>query len=606
VAVCHRDLPRLWHVKCDFSPACEASFLTVLLYPQGMAQKGRVVLLGVGPGGPGLISLAALDVLQTADVVLYDRLAGPAFRRFVRPTTELVDVGKRPGRTDVTQDQISQRLVAEALAGRTVVRVKGGDPLIFGRGFEEAVMCTAAGVPVQIVPGISSALAAPAVAGVPLTHRGLPPMLTILSGHEVATKERPALDWAHIADTPGPIVLLMSVRNFQLLTQRLLAAGRSPDTPVAAVEWATTPQQRCLRSRLGVAATEFAAAGLSSPAVLVIGENVAFQDEAPDLVPAPEVADPAGVSRGLLGWNVLVPRSRLGPSTLAMLLRAEGAHVLEVPVLAFCGPENTQGLTSFGEALDAGAVDLVACSSGNRADWLLQGLVSVGRDVRSLAGVRLLATQTDAVRALHRASLLPETVSSGTLPVAPLPAPRAPLGFSREAEKVGGQAKSRDGMTSSASGVLSFGEDTQDTENELYLLREEPRHTSRNRAVVPAVAGASESLLDELARVGWNVERLDVVCATRLSVPSDLQAKAMGADAVVFASSGTAAAYAASGLPVPPVVVCIGPRTKDAAEAASLQVNAVPHQHDLEGAVDALLSHAARRAVTREYFFEDP
>lgn len=238
--------------------------------------EGRVVLVGAGPGAPGLLTLAAVDAVRAADVILYDRLAGAAFRMFVRSATELVDVGKRPGASAATQEEICRRLVDEARAGRIVVRVKGGDPFVFGRGYEEVLACVEGGVAVQVVPGVSSALAAPELAGIPLTHRGFAPGFAVLSGHEDPRKARPAIDWAVLANLGVPIVVLMGVGTVGTHADVLLAAGMDPGTPVLAIERASTPRQRRIRATLADCEAVFAAEGLASPAVVVIGDNAAL------------------------------------------------------------------------------------------------------------------------------------------------------------------------------------------------------------------------------------------------------------------------------------------------------------------------------------------
>lgn len=293
---------------------------------------GRVVLVGAGPGAPGLLTLAALEALRHADVILYDRLAGPAFRRFVRPATELVDVGKRPGASAATQEEICRRLVAEARAGRTAVRVKGGDPFVFGRGYEEVLACVEAGVHVEVVPGVSAALAAPALAGVPLTHRGYPPGFTVLSGHEDPAKARPALDWATLAALGGPIVILMGVATIGVHARVLLDAGMAPTTPVVAVEAATTPAQRTVRATLADCGEVFAAEAVTSPAVIVVGANAGLADAWGGAAVGAALAEAGGWVREVSGWRIVVADDGEAGERIALALAAEGAHVDRAPL----------------------------------------------------------------------------------------------------------------------------------------------------------------------------------------------------------------------------------------------------------------------------------
>lgn len=326
---------------------------------------GRVVLVGAGPGAPGLLTLAALDALRMADVILYDRLAGPAFRRFVRPSTELVDVGKRPGASAATQEEICRRLVAEARTGRTAVRVKGGDPFVFGRGYEEVLACVEAGVDVEVVPGVSSALAAPELAGVPLTHRGFPPGFTVLSGHEDPTKSRPPIDWAQLARLGTPIVILMGVGTIGAHAAVLVDAGMAPDTPVVAVERATTEAQRSVHATLADCADAFAGAAVASPAVIVVGANAGLAGAWAGVDVGAGLSRTAGWLRDFSGWRVVVAAGGSGPDpeAVAAALAREGAVVV--------------GAGPFADVADraaGGAVDCLVLASASAADaWAARG-----------------------------------------------------------------------------------------------------------------------------------------------------------------------------------------------------------------------------------------
>jgi len=239
---------------------------------------GRVTLVGGGPGDPALMTVAAVDALREADVVLYDRLAPHDELARLAPHAELVDVGKRPGHHTLTQDRIEALLVEHARAGRHVVRLKGGDPYVFGRGGEEAATCRAAGVPVRVVPGITSAVAAPAAAGIPVTFREVSRMFTVVSGHAPLSAD----ELAHLAGlgrAGGTIVVLMGVLNLGQITQGLMAHGLPADTRVGIVERGCTPQQRTTLATLGTVLDVAAAAQVGSPAVIVVGAVVALADD---------------------------------------------------------------------------------------------------------------------------------------------------------------------------------------------------------------------------------------------------------------------------------------------------------------------------------------
>lgn len=238
------------------------------------APRGFVSLVGAGPGDPELLTMRAVRRLQSADVVVHDRLVSDRVLDLVPPDAERIDVGKEPGHKGATQSDINALLVDLARQGRRVVRLKGGDPFVFGRGGEEALALRAAEVPFEVVPGISSALAAPSAAGIPVTHRGLSRSVSVINGHDVDQH-----DWAALAGSGGTLVFLMAVEYLEEIVDRLLAHGRSSDEPAALVEWATTSRQRVVTARLHELVTRARAASVQPPAVLVVGPTVALASE---------------------------------------------------------------------------------------------------------------------------------------------------------------------------------------------------------------------------------------------------------------------------------------------------------------------------------------
>jgi len=237
---------------------------------------GKAYLVGAGPGHAELITVRGLRLIQRADVIVYDRLAAPDLLDEARADAELIYVGKEPGHHAVKQAQINEIVVNHVAAGKEVVRLKGGDPFIFGRGGEEALALRAAGLAFEIVPGISSAIAAPAYAGIPVTQRGVATSFTVVTGH--SCDESSGTDWAALAQMPT-LVVLMGVANIEQIAAKLLAAGRSADTPVAAIQWGTTAEQQVVRATLATVAFALRIANLGSPAVIVIGEVAALHDE---------------------------------------------------------------------------------------------------------------------------------------------------------------------------------------------------------------------------------------------------------------------------------------------------------------------------------------
>jgi len=243
---------------------------------------GRVVLVGGGPGDPGLMTLTGMKAIQEADVVIADRLAPLAVLQYVRPGTEIIDVAKIPRGEFTSQQEINRLLIVHAKAGKSVVRLKGGDNFVFGRGGEEWQACAAAGIEVQLVPGVSSALAAPALAGIPVTHRSLNQGFTVVSGHVPPGDPRSTLDWAALAKTGTALILLMGIANLAAIATALIEAGMDPATPAATIADAGHPTQQTVRGSISEIAQATAAAGIGAPAVTVIGSVAGFDPMNPE------------------------------------------------------------------------------------------------------------------------------------------------------------------------------------------------------------------------------------------------------------------------------------------------------------------------------------
>jgi uroporphyrin-III C-methyltransferase len=241
---------------------------------------GTVYIVGAGPGDPELITVKGLKALQQADVVIYDRLAPPELLDEAPAHAERINAGKAQHDHTLKQPEINALLVEKAQQGKTVVRLKGGDPFVFGRGAEEALCCHAAGVPFVVIPGVTSAVAVPAAAGIPVTHRDFASVFTVITGHENPDKPESALDFDAIvaAAKAGTLVMLMGATYLEKLVERLLHAGLAPDAPAACIEWGTTPRQRVVQTTLGDLVREVRAAGLGSPAITVIGDVVRVRD----------------------------------------------------------------------------------------------------------------------------------------------------------------------------------------------------------------------------------------------------------------------------------------------------------------------------------------
>ena len=249
----------------------------------GAAEPGRVYLLGGGPGDPGLLTLRAAALLSTCDLVAYDRLAPQEVLDLVPADAERICVGKTVDVQGWPQDDIGTLLVNEARSGKAVVRLKGGDPFVFGRGGEEALACREAGVPVEVVSGVSSAIAAPAGAGIPVTHRGIATGVAFVTGHEDPTKPDSQIDWEGLARFHGTLVFLMGVGNVGRIATMLVAGGKPAATPVALVRWGTTADQEVLEADLATVADEVRRRGFASPAAIVVGDVVALREHIGDL-----------------------------------------------------------------------------------------------------------------------------------------------------------------------------------------------------------------------------------------------------------------------------------------------------------------------------------
>ena len=347
-----------------------------------------VYLVGAGPGDPGLLTVRGAELLARADVVVYDRLAAAALLALVPGDAELISAGKAPGQVDLTQEQINEVLVDRGRVAGCVVRLKGGDPFVFGRGGEEAEALAAAGVLFEVVPGITSAIGAAAYAGIPVTHRGVSTHFTVVTGHEDPAKPHTDVDWEALARAGGTLVILMGAGRIADIARRLIDGGRSPDTPVAAVRNGTRPDQQTVRATLETVAE----AGVRAPSAIVVGDVAAL-----DLT--------WFEARPLFGRSIVVTRAREQASELRTKLEALGAEVIELPTIEiapvdFTLPELT------------GYEWIVFTSVNGVRAFFERGLDPAGHDARALAGLRVAAIGPGTARELQRrgvrADLVPE------------------------------------------------------------------------------------------------------------------------------------------------------------------------------------------------------
>ena len=362
-----------------------------------------VYLVGAGPGDPGLLTVRGAELLARAEVVVHDRLSAAELLDLAPASAERIDVGKAPKAHRMTQDQITALLVERGRAGQAVVRLKGGDPFVFARGSEEAAALAAAGVPYEVVPGITSALAVPAYAGIPVTQRFSSTSFTVVTGHEDPWASTET-DWDAVARVGGTIVILMGVGRWPQIAARLLAAGRPGDTPAAAVRWGSRPEQHTTRATLATLADH----ELAAPSVIVVGSVAAVDLD-------------WFTGRALFGRRIVVTRARAQASALVAALRSLGAEVVEAPAIEIVDPD------------DGGAALREAIARVGSYDWLVLTSPNGGErtfahvpDGRALAGVRVAAvgSGTAAALARHRivADLVPEAFVGEALAEA-FPAP---------------------------------------------------------------------------------------------------------------------------------------------------------------------------------------
>ena len=363
----------------------------------GEARPGKVWLVGAGPGDPGLITVKGKQCIAEADVIIYDSLANPTLLDGARPDCEVLYAGKRAGRHSMKQPEISALVAEKALEGKRVCRLKGGDPFVFGRGGEEALLLRKRGVPFEVVPGVTSAVAAPAYAGIPVTHRGHAASFRVITGHEDPTKPRSDLDWAEIAASCGTLVFLMGVRNLPEIARRLIDGGRPSTTPAALIANGTLPSQRTVVATLEDIAGRAEQEGLAPPALLVVGEVASLRDELAWFEDRP-----------LFGRSIVVTRARAQASEFAAALEERGAEVIQAPTIRVESLADTPEMREAVHSLHE--VQWVVFLSVNGVDTFIEALELEGLDVRALAGVGIAAVGSTTVKRLEASGLRADVV----------------------------------------------------------------------------------------------------------------------------------------------------------------------------------------------------
>jgi len=498
------------------------------------ARPGVVYLVGAGPGDPGLMTVRALELIAGADAILYDRLIPDGALDGARADAELIYAGKGPGAVAMEQEETERRLVEIASGGRSVVRLKGGDPFVFGRGGEEAEALRAAGVPFEVVPGVTAGIAAPAYAGIPVTHRDDASAVAFVTGHEDPEKEESAIDWPALASFPGTLVLYMGVSNLPRISERLIAAGRDPDEPAAAVERGTRPGQRTVVATAAGLPAAVSAAGLRAPAVLLFGPVAARRERIGWLERRP-----------LHGRKVVVTRARAQASALAAVLAGLGAEVVELPAIRIEARIDTPEVAAMVDGIHA--YSLVCLTSPNGAELLMAALAERGFDGRALANATIAAIGPGTARRLRELGLIADLVPPRSI-------------------------------------AESLVESLREVEVE-------------GRPVLVARAAAARDVLPEaLAERGAEVDVVPLYETVREPATAEQVAAIAGADYVTFTSSSTVRCFAETvgdSFPTGARVVSIGPVTSATARELGFDVAVEAERHDPEGLVAALLADAS-------------
>jgi uroporphyrinogen III methyltransferase/synthase len=343
-----------------------------------MKPKGMVYLVGAGPGDAGLLTVRGAEVLSRADVVVFDALVNPELLRLAPKTAEIIFGGKRVRDHSLPQSELNALLIAKASDGKTVVRLKGGDPYVFGRGGEEAEQLADAGIPFEVVPGVSSFVAVPNYAGVPLTHRDFSSRLTLITGHEDPAKEAANIDWPQVAKTPGTKVIMMGTERIGQIAEMLVNHGMDPATPIAVVRWGTTGRQQSIEGTLATIAEVAAKTNIGPPTVAVIGEVVRLRPKLNWFERRP-----------LFGQRVVVTRAHDQASQLARPLQDLGAEVLEIPVIKLEPPTRRQDLVE--ALLELNSYDWLVFTSPNGVTAFFEYFFRQFHDMRDIGGVHIAA-----------------------------------------------------------------------------------------------------------------------------------------------------------------------------------------------------------------------
>jgi len=479
------------------------------------------------------MTVRSLELIASADAVYYDRLIPPGALDGAREDAELVYVGKQPGVPSVPQEEIGERLIEAARAGKSVVRLKGGDPFVFGRGGEEGEALREAGIEFEVVPGVTAGVAATAYAGIPVTHRDDASAVAFVTGHEDPEKEESALDWEALARFPGTLVFYMGVKRLGENAAALIAAGRDPEEPAAAIERGTWPGQRTVSATLGTIAEAVEREAVKAPALIVVGEVAKRREQLAWLERRP-----------LHGRRVVVTRARAQASGLGATLRGLGAEVVELPAIRIEPRIDSDEVRNAAAAI--GTYELVCLTSPNGVRLLFEAMENAGLDARALAGVTVAAIGPGTARALAERGVLADVVPERFV----------------------------------AEGLVE-------------ALAEVP--IEGKRVLVARAAEARDVLPDALRERGGKVDVVPLYETVREEPGDEEIEAAQSADYVTFTSSSTVTNLTEAlgdRFPSSARIVSIGPITSETARAAGLAVAVEAERHDVDGLLETLLADA--------------
>jgi len=500
-----------------------------------MSGSGIVYLVGAGPGNPGLFTIRGKQCLEKADVVVYDRLVSSSILKYAPAEAELVYVGKAASDHTLPQEEINRLLVERAQQGKTVVRLKGGDPFVFGRGGEEALYLKERGVRFEVVPGITSAVAVPAYAGIPVTHRDMTSSFAVVTGHERPGKETSSIQWEQLASGIGTLVFLMGVENLSNIVHNLLAHGRDGETPCAVIRWGTLPEQEVVTGVLNDIENKVEEANLRPPAILVVGEVVRLRNELMWFE-----------NRPLFGKRIVVTRSREQASRLSSLIEELGGQAIEIPTIKIVPNDDMSLLHRSFEAIEN--YQWLIFTSINGVKIFFEEMAKARKDIRDLKGLEIAAIGPATAQALRDRGLLVDVI---------------PEEFRAE------------GL------------------NDVLKSRIRPG----SRVLLPRARGARDVLPEVLRECGAEVTEIGLYEAVAEQIgPEELQfLSGDRIDAITFTSSSTVKNFVkmlGEGNLKEAVrsakVVCIGPVTAATAEEMGMRVDKVASQYTIPGLVQAL------------------